>query len=303
VALRLFLPQSWTSDTRRVLRAGVPEERLRYRTKAEIALEEMDRIRRLGVAFGCVLADAAYGMSARFRGALSERGLRWAVGIPHTQKVYEPTVELVQPPAGRRGRPRKHALVSHERRSVEQVLGALPETAWQELSWRRGTKGPLRARFAAVRVRVADGEEDAQGAHLPGEEVWLVGEHRKTGERKYYVSNYPGEAPLEVLASTIKARWVCEQAHQQLKEELGLDHYEGRSWNGLHHHALMALIAFAFLQHQRLETARQEGKKSGSGRSRPAAPAEPSGDSASPADRVEAGAASAVPRMQASLPI
>ena len=101
-------------------------------------------------------------------------------------------------------------------------------------------------------MRVADGPVAARGQHLPGEEAWLVGEHRATGERKYYLSNLPPDTPLEVLAALIKARWVCEQAHQQLKDELGLDHFEGRSWRGLHHHALLCQLAFAFLQHLRL---------------------------------------------------
>ena len=100
------------------------------------------------------------------------------------------------------------------------------------------------------------------GQHLPGDEIWLVGEHRSSGERKYYLSNLPPDTPLEQLASLIKARWVCEQAHQQLKEELGLDHFEGRSWRGLHRHALLTLIAYLFLQHLRLHAATGGKKKS-----------------------------------------
>ena len=92
---------------------------------------------------------------------------------------------------------------------------------------------------------------DMGNQHLPGEEVWLVGEHRSTGERKYYLSNLPPDTPLRTLAGAIKARWICEQAHQQLKEELGLDHFEGRSWTGLPRHALMTMIAYAFLQARR----------------------------------------------------
>jgi SRSO17 transposase len=120
-----------------------------------------------------------------------------------------------------------------------------------EVAKRRGTKGPWRARFAATRVRVADGAavqlRGHAAQHLPGDEVWLVGEHRSSGERKYYLSNLPPNTPLKRLASLIKARWVCEQAHQQLKEELGLDPFEGRSWRGLHRHALLTLTANLFL--------------------------------------------------------
>lgn len=261
IGLRLFLPESWTDDASRLERAGVPADCRAYRTKPEIALAEIDRVRAAGVSFGCVLADAGYGMSAPFRQGLSERGLTWAVGIPFRQKVYAHDVAMIFPVAGR-GRPRKNAIPDVRSMSAKAML----ETAkWRKVSWRRGTKGPLVARFAAVRVRVADGPPqrigDMGAQHLPGEEVWLVGEHRSTGERKYYLSNLPADTPIKQLTGAIKARWVCEQGHQQLKEELGLDHFEGRSWKGLHRHALMTMIALAFLQTQRLRQARG-GKKS-----------------------------------------
>ena len=260
VGLRLFLPESWTSDAARLDRAGVPEELRPYRTKHEIALAEIDRVRAAGVRFGCVLADAGYGLSAPFRQGLSERGLAWAVGIPFKQKVYPADVSMVFPVATR-GRPRKNAIPDITSISAQAMLETLP---WRKVSWRRGTKGKLSARFAAVRVRVADGPpqriHDMGAQHLPGEEVWLVGEHRSTGERKYDLSNLPTDTPIKQLAGAIKARWVCEQAHQQLKEELGLDHFEGRSWKGLHRHALMSMIALAFLQSLRLKQGKG-GKK------------------------------------------
>jgi SRSO17 transposase len=141
----------------------------------------------------------------------------------------------------------------------------LAGATWKKISWRRGTKGRLTARFAAVRIRIADGNPqrilDKGQQHMPGEEAWLVGEWRSNGERKYYLSNLPVETTLKKLASAIKARWVCEQAHQQMKEELGLDHFEGRSWKGLHRHALMTMIAYAFLQHRRLQMAKREKKE------------------------------------------
>ena len=113
-------------------------------------------------------------------------------------------------------------------------------------------KGPLQAAFSARRVRVADGPEAAGAQHLPGEERWLACEHRATGERKFHLTSHPPGTSLDQLAVAIKARWCCEQAHQQLKEELGLDHYEGRSWRGLHHHALLCQVALAFLQSVRV---------------------------------------------------
>ncbi len=143
----------------------------------------------------------------------------------------------------------------------------LTKASWRRITWRHGTKGPLQAKFAAVRVRVADGPavhlRGHANQHLPGDEVWLVDEHRSAGERKYYLSNLPPDTTLKQLALLIKARWVCEQVHQQLKEELGLDHFEGRSWRGLHRHGLTTLIAFLFLQHLRLHAAKREKKKQG----------------------------------------
>jgi len=270
VGLRLFLPESWTADADRMNRAGVPEACQAPRSKPEIALAEIDRVMAAGLRFGTVLADAGYGMSAPFRQGLSARGLTWAVGIPGRQKVYPADVALTWPNAGR-GRPRKNPLPDPLSRSAEAMLA---ETAWTELSWRTGTKGPLKASFAALRVRVADGAPqrilDKGQQHLPGEEAWLVGEHRTSGERKYYLANLPAGTDLATLAATIKARWICEQAHQQMKEELGLDHFEGRSWTGLHRHALMTMIAFEFLQHRRLKTS---GEKKNRPRATSAEPA------------------------------
>ena len=260
VGLQLFLPESWTSDAVRMETARVPVDRQAFRSKPEIAIDEIDRMRAAGVHFGCVLADAGYGLSASFRHALSERGLQWAVGIPRHQKVYRGDVALIFPVAGR-GRPRQRHIPDSKSISVEAMLAG---ASWRSVSWRHGTKGRLAARFAAVRVRVADGPtqriRDMGGQHMPGDEAWLIGERRSSGERKYYLSNLPIDTPIKALASTIKARWVCEQAHQQLKEELGLDHFEGRSWHGLHRHALMAMIAYTFLQHRRL-AAEKRGKK------------------------------------------
>jgi SRSO17 transposase len=246
LGLRLFLPAEWAADAERCARAGVPEEHRRALAKTEIALEEIDRAIAAGARFGRVLADAGYGAGAAFRQGLSARGLIWAVGILKVQNVYPAAVELLWPTAAI-GRPRKHPVPSQ---APIAAAAALRDAEWRRIAWRRGTKGPLAAEFAVLRVRPAEGDQLRNGWHLPGEEAWLVGEHRASGEHKYYLANLPAETPLEELAATIKARRVREQAHQQLKEELG--HFEGRSWRGLHHHALLTMVAFAFLQHLRL---------------------------------------------------
>ena len=272
LGLRLFLPEGWTSDTARMVKAGVPEDMRQPRTKLEIAIEEVDRVIAAGVRFGCVLADAGYGVSAPFRQALSARGLCWAVGIPKHQKVYPADVQLTFPVATR-GRPRLRHVPDVKSLAAQAMLEG---AKWCRVSWRRGTKGRLVARFAALRIRIADGAPQRIGSagaqHMPGEEAWLVGEHRSNGERKYYLSNLPADTPIKDLAGAIKARWICEQAHQQLKEELGLDHFEGRSWIGLHRHALMTMMAYAFLQTRRLA---QAGRKKKSPRS--AASTQPAG--------------------------
>src|SRR3974377_702651 len=213
------------------------------------------------VRFGCVLADAGYGLSAPFRQGLTERGLAWAVGIPRHLKGYPVDVKLIWPITKVRGKPRKHHVPDILSIAAEQMLAS---AKWKAVSWRSGTKGRLKARFAALRVRTADGPPqriwDKGQQHLPGDEAWLIGEKRASGEKKYYLANLPAATDLRTLAATIKARWICEQAHQQLKEELGLDHFEGRSWKGLHRHALMTMIAYAFLQHRRLAQAGRKKK-------------------------------------------
>jgi SRSO17 transposase len=277
VGLRLFLPEDWCADAGRCAAAGVPEA-VGYRPKWRIALDEIDRVLASGARFGHVLADAEYGRAAGFRAGLAERRLPYAVGIMPVQQVYPAGVTLAFPERKATGRPRKHPAPSVASVAAGDLIEARPE-AFRAVSWRTGTKGPLRAEFAALRVRVADGPVAARGRHLPGEEAWLVGEHRASGERKYYLSNLPADASLETLAALIKARWVCEQMHQQLKDELGLDHFEGRSWRGLHHHALLCLLAFAFLQHLRL------GGKKGRDRARARTPARAEPAGCPPADR------------------
>lgn len=263
VGLRLFLPEIWTDDAERMTRARVPVDRQRALTKPEIAIEEIDRVIASGARFGCVLADAGYGSSGPFRQALSERGLLWAVGLSRRQNVYPADIGLVFPVA-KTGRRRQYHMPDRPPVSAEAMLS---DEKWRKISWRRGTKGRLSCLFAARRVRIAEGHKhrmlDNRVQCMPGDEVWLVGERRSTGEQKYYVSNLPADATLKMLATAIKARWICEQAHQQLKEELGLDHFEGRSWTGLHRHALMTMIAYAFLQSRRLKAAGRKKKSRG----------------------------------------
>jgi len=249
VGLRLYLPQAWTSDLERRKRAKVPEN-IVYQPKWRIALNEIDRVRAAGVRFGGVLADAGFGMCAEFRRGLSQRGFAWAVGILSTQNMYCPDVEVSMPKRSGPGGPRIHPKVAEAPCSAERFIET--HGSFRSVRWRNGTKGPLVGDFAIVRVRPADGTEATGGVHLPGDPAWLVCERLGNGDRKFYLVNLPTSAPHKKIAAAIKARWACEQMHQQAKEELGLDHFEGRSWFGLHHHAVLTMIAFAFLLNLRL---------------------------------------------------
>ncbi|HYH36956.1 MAG TPA: IS701 family transposase [Azospirillum sp.] len=247
VALRLFLPEAWIRDEARRRRALVPEG-VGFREKWRIALAEIDRVRAAGATFGTLLGDADYGRVVAFRHALDERGLTWALAVLSTCTVYPADVRVIAP-TRRSGQPRP----DRPSQQVQSVIAALPPDAFRAVTWRRGSKGPLRAEFAALRIKVADGPPMSRRTqHLPGAEAWLVCERRANGEQRYYLSNLPPETPLERLAERIKARWVCEQAHQQMKEELGLDHLECRNWMALAHHALLTMLALCFLQQRRL---------------------------------------------------
>jgi SRSO17 transposase len=196
LALRLFLPESWTSKRARLERAGVPTEYRTARTKPEMALAEIDRVIAAGVRFGCVLADAGYGLSAPFRQGLTARKLVWAVGIPRHLKVYPADVQMIWPIAGR-GRPRKRHVPDILSIAAEDILA---NATWQNISWRTGTKGKLKARFTAVRVRIADGQGQGPATFAGGGGL----AHRRTQVigRKEILSRQPaGKDGLAHLGS------------------------------------------------------------------------------------------------------
>ena len=186
-----FLPDSWVNDRRRLKRAGVPAEYRTSRTKPEIALAEIDRLISIGVRFRCVLADAGLRSQCAFPSrADGPQALPGPVGIPRHLKVYPVGVQLIWPVTKVRGRPRKRHVPDSLSTAAEDMLAS---AQWRTVSWRSGTKGRLKARFAAVCVRTADGPPqriwDKGQQHLPGDEAWLIGEHRASGEKKYYLAN------------------------------------------------------------------------------------------------------------------
>ena len=246
--LRLFLPSEWSTNPERCVQAGIPAEHPLGSTKWELALREIDDLTG-SVQYGMVLADAGYGVNAKFRHALTARGLRWSVGTIRTQHVYPAHVHLIPIPKHFRGRPQKHPTPSEDAETIEAVLS---RERWRHVLWRQGTKGPLVGTFAAKYVRLADGNENTRGQHLPGEGAWVIGEQRGRGERKYYLCNLPPETSFDHLIRVTKQRWACELGHRELKQEVGLSHFEGRSWQGLNHHATLCLVALLFLQWLRL---------------------------------------------------
>ena len=264
-ALRLFLPQSWTDSPERLERAGVPEEYRRARTKGQIALELLDQVRGEGLLPGdVVLTDAAYGASRDFREGLERRGLFYIAGVTPEMVVFteEPRWDW---PAGRAagGRPRSRPRLaegSPRPVSLKSLVESLPR---HEVAWREGTKGKLSAKFAWVRVW--PGQDWAEGACAGAEPIWLLIEERADGEIQYAFSNLPAGTSRLRAVRLWKSRWPVEQGYQQMKEELGLNHFEGRSWRGFHHHACLVMLAYGFLaleQRREKEAPASPGTKS-----------------------------------------
>jgi SRSO17 transposase len=241
----LYLPQAWTADAARCRQAGVPEQTA-FRTKPELALELFDHLLAWGLRRQPVLADAGYGNSTEFRQGLVRRGLQYLVGVESHTTVWDQPTQRVQPrrPTGR-GRPRR-PYYRGQPLAVRDLAAALPPQAWHTITWRQGTQGPQRSRFTACRVQPAHGHAHGQPELEP---VWLLIEWPADvkAPTKYWFSNLPQGVSLRRLVQLAKLRWRVEQNYQQLKEELGLDHYEGRGWQGWHHHVTLVCLAYAFL--------------------------------------------------------
>ena len=252
VAYRLYLPEAWAKDSERREKAGVPAE-IPFQTKAEIALAQIRGARQRGIPEGVVLADAGYGVDTGFRTELTKLELPYMVGIQSTMTVWKPGEEPKPAPAyrgiGRSPRLRKRD-PNHQPTSVKDLALALESAAWKTVTWRPGVKRRLRSRFAAVRVRPA--HRDYWRAE-PHAEEWLLMEWPK-GEAqptKYWLSTLPVETSVTELVRTAKHRWIIERDYEELKQELGLGHFEGRGWRGFHHHATLCLAAYGFLVAER----------------------------------------------------
>jgi len=247
VSYRLYLPVEWAEDAARRRQAGVPEE-VGFRTKPEIALEQIAACA-AGIARGVVLLDAGYGNHTRLRTEIGALGLTYAAGILSSTSVWAAGTAPL--PAKRwSGRGRRPTRLRRDARhrpvSVKDLALGLPKRAWRRIGWREGSAERLSSRFARLRVRAAHRDE-------PHGEEWLLIEWPKgeTEPTKYWLSTLAKDITFERLVDLAKLRWRIERDYQELKQELGLGHYEGRGWRGFHHHATLCIAAYGFLISER----------------------------------------------------
>lgn len=253
IAWRLYLPDAWCQDSVRRQKAGIPEA-IEFQTKPAIALEQIRQAREQNVPVGVVLADAAYGNSTQFRATVSELGLPYAVGIESSTTVWEPGQQPLPAPLRKPGRgappKRLQRNADHLPVSAKQLALGLTSSAWKDIGWRQGSKGTLRSRFASVRVRPAHRDYKRTEPHP---EQWLLIEwpQQESEPTKYWLSTLPVRTSLKSLVKMAKQRWIIERDYEELKQELGLGHYEGRGWRGFHHHATLCIAAYGFLVSER----------------------------------------------------
>jgi SRSO17 transposase len=252
IAFRLYLPKEWSGDAKRRETAEIPEE-IEFHTKPEIALEQIRAAAAAEIARGVVLTDAGYGMKTEFRTGITELGLPYVVGVQSSMTVWETGKQPLPAKARRKmGRPPRllQRSTDHQPVSVKELALSLSPAAFRKVTWREGTERKLQSRFAAVRVRPAHRDYEKAEPHA---EEWLLmewppGEAEPT---KYWISTLPADTRLKDLVKMAKHRWIIERDYQELKQELGLGHFEGRNWRGFHHHATLCIAAYGFLVAER----------------------------------------------------
>jgi SRSO17 transposase len=274
IEFRLYLPEQWAKDQRRRKKAGVPKE-VKFLTKPEIALEQVGAAKAAGVPIGIVLADAGYGNETAWREALDGMGLKYCVGVASVTTVWIAGTGPEPPKSKNKiGRPatRWQRVAGSRPLSVKRLAETLTAHRWRTVLWREGSNAKLSSRFAALRVRAAHRDEEGLGA--PRTEQWLLIQWPidQAEPTKYWLSTLPVNTSLVELVKTAKMRWRIERDYQELKQEFGLSHYEGRGWRGFHHHATLCIAAYGFLLADRLE---HGGSKKNSSRSKaPSLPAD-----------------------------
>jgi SRSO17 transposase len=263
VAWQLYLPKEWAEDKARRRKARVPAE-ISFKTKIEIALDQIRAAHAAGLSRGPVLMDAGYGPHSDLRTAITALGLPYVAGVLSNTTVWAPGTAPLPPKAYTpgRGRPTKRLRrdAEHQPVTLKDLAFSLPAEAWRTIIWREGTNAPLRSRFARLRIRIARRDFDRSE---PWPEEWLLIEWPK-GEKeptKYWLSTMPQDIGFARLVDLAKLRWRIERDYQDLKQELGLGHYEGRGWRGFHHHATLCIAAYGFLISER-ETIPPSGPRS-----------------------------------------
>ena len=252
VAYRLYLPQAWEQDAKRRRKAGVPAE-ITFKTKPEIALEQIGKACEAGLPRGVVLMDAGYGANTDLRTSITALGLPYAAGIMPNTSVWTPgTMPLLPKRWSGQGRPPKlmRRDAKHQPISVKEVALSLPAKAWRTIAWRQGAAERLSSRFARLRVRVAHRDYNLTKSR-PQEWLlieWPKGESQPT---KYWLSTLGETIAFNRLVYLTKLRWRIERDYQELKQEVGLGHFEGRGWRGFHHHAALCIAAYGFLIFER----------------------------------------------------
>jgi SRSO17 transposase len=257
LGFRLYWPQEWTDDPARCRAAGIPPDTVGFRPNWQLAVELIDQALAWGLPSPpAVLADSAYGEVTAFREALEARQLAYAVGISQALAVWPESPGGAVPNGTGRGRSRKCMRFGGQKPVSVKELALAHRKRFRTVTWREGSHGLLTSRFWAQRVESA---HDWNHGKAPGKEVWLLVEWRADEPEpvKYYLCDLPKKISLRRLVATARGRWRVEQDYQQMKEELGLDHFEGRSWTGWHHHATMVMLAHLFL---RLEQKRRASK-------------------------------------------
>jgi SRSO17 transposase len=253
VAYRLYLPQAWASDEARRKKAGVPEE-IGFQTKIEIALDQIRAAHAAGLPRGAVLMDAGYGPHIDLRTAITTLGLSYVAGILSNAAVWAPGTGPLPPKPYTPGRGSPTKLLrrdaEHQPVSVKDLAFSLPTRAWRTITWREGTNEPLRSRFARLRIRIAHRDFERSEAWP---EEWLLIEWPKHEKEptKYWLSTLPKTIGFARLVDLAKLRWRIERDYLELKQELGLGHFEGRGWRGFHHHATLCIAAYGFLISER----------------------------------------------------
>ena len=262
VAWQLYLPEDWAVDPVRRQQVGVPED-LRFATKTQIALSQLRALLADGAPHHCVVADAGYGVDTALRQALSDMGLLYAVGVTSAVSVWPPGVEPLPPkPYSGTGRPpvMPRRTAKRQPMSVKALALSLPAQAFQTISWRDGTNEPLVGRFAALRVRHAGGNA-ARARLRPLEWLLIEWPAHEQEPTQYVLSTLPQDTPINELVGAARQRWRIERDYQDLKQDFGLGHYEGRGWRGFHHHASLSIAAYGFLMTERLIADKPVGSK------------------------------------------